>query len=298
MTAEVPTDPAEVVALAPAEADRLLDALEERVPRRAACTTLPGGPGARAFVFGDTHGDWLSSREAVRAFEAGPPGSVLVGLGDYVDRSPPDLPGGAVANACFLLGLCARLPDRVFLLQGNHETMRRIGASPHTLPQEVARLWGPDRRRYERLMGLLERGPLAAVSASGAYFAHAGFPRGAVPPHWQEAVAEPTEERLLELVWSEPEASTSRRGGIEPWTEADLEKFLSTTGLAAVWRGHDPDLAGQPLYRGRVMTLHTTRIYQRYGGVLLAVVPLDRPLRSVQDAELRHLATEAIPTRR
>ena len=298
MPGEVPTEPSEFGRLSPAEADRVLEALEASVPRRPACTELPAATGACAFVFGDTHGDWLSSREAVRAFEAGPPGSVLVGLGDYVDRSPADLPCGAVANALYLLGLAARRPDRVFLLQGNHETMRRIGASPHTLPAEVTRLWGPDRRRYDRILGLLERGPLAAVSASGAYFAHAGFPLGPLPARWPEAVADPTEERLLELVWSEPDASTNRRGAIDPWTEADLERFLSATGLAAIWRGHDPDLAGQALYHGRVMTLHTTRIYQRYGGVLLAVVPLDRRLRTVGDADLRHLATESTPIRR
>jgi hypothetical protein len=298
MPGEALTDPARVEGFRPEEADRVLDALERDVPRRAPCVELPAEPGARAFVFGDTHGDWLSSREAVRAFEAGPPGSVLVGLGDYVDRPPADLRCGSVANAIYLLSLAARRPERVFLLQGNHETMRRIGARPHTLPVEVARLWGPEEARYDRLMALLERGPLAATARSGAFFAHAGFPRGPLPSRWQDAVAEPTEERLLELVWAEPDASENRRGAIPPWTEADLERFLSATGLSAMWRGHDPDLAGRSLYRGRAMTLHTTRIYQRYGGVLLAVVPLDRRLQSVEDAELRHLATESIPIRR
>jgi hypothetical protein len=289
----LPSSPPDVLRLDAAGADDLLEALEARVPRRDSCVALPALPGGRAFAIGDTHGDWLSTVEAVRACGAAGPASVLVGLGDYIDRSPVDLPCGAVANALYLLSLAARDPERVFLLQGNHETMRRIAAVPHTLPDEVERLWGRSGDRYGRLMGLLERGPLAATSASGAYFAHAGFPRGELPPRWQDAVDGREEDRLIDLVWSEPDASRVRRGVAPAWTERELEGFLGATGLSTFWRGHDPDLAGRPLYDGRAMTLHTTRLYRRYGGVLMAVLPLDHPLARVEAAELRHLSTEA-----
>lgn len=292
-TDRLPASPAEILALDPGGADRLLDALESSVPRRPPLVDLPALSSGVAVVFGDTHGDWLSTVEVVRAFEEAGRSAVLVGLGDYVDRSPSDLPCGSVANALYLLSYAARDPDRVFLLQGNHETTRRIGAVPHTLPTEVRRLWGPGRERYDRVMGLLERGGLAAASRSGAYFAHAGFPRGELPASWQDAVNPADEERLLELVWSEPDASLGHRGAVPPWTERELERFLASTGLSTVWRGHDADLTGRPLYGGRVMTLHTTRIYRQFGGVLLAVVPLDRRLARVGEAELRHLPTEA-----
>jgi hypothetical protein len=299
MTAEeFPSSPSEILRLSAAEADALFDRLERHVPVRPACVELPGVANGSAFVFGDTHGDWLSTLEVVRAFDAAGPSSVLVGLGDYVDRSPTDLPFGSVANALYLLGLEARLPERVYLLQGNHETTRRIGAVPHTLPDEVARLWGPGGRRYDRLVELFERGPLAATSSCGAYFAHAGFPRGDLPPSWRAAFEAPSEERLLELVWAEPDASRTRRGAIPPWTEEDLDRFFEATGLSTFWRGHDPGLAGRALYHRRAMTLHTTRIYREYGGVLLAVLSLDRPLRAVDAAELRHLSTEKLPTNR
>jgi len=288
----LPPSPPDVLRLSAAGVDQLLDELERRVPRRPPLVQIPRVAGGRAFVFGDTHGDWWSTLEAAHAFEAVGPPSILVGLGDYVDRSPGDLPCGAVANAVYLLGMAARWPDRVYLLQGNHETMRRIGAVPHTLPEELSRLWGPDPRRYDRLLGLLERGPLAAALGSGAYLAHAGFPRGDLPTPWTDALEDPDDERLLELVWSGCDVSKAWRGGIPPWGEADLDRFLRASGLTTVWRGHDPDLCGRPLYHARVMTLHTTRLYERYGGVLLAVLPLDRAVRTVAEGELRHLATE------
>jgi len=289
---ELPSSPLEVVALTARDADAVLATLEASVPRRPGFVEIPRTEGGSAVVFGDTHGDWRSTVEAVRLFEAAGPSSVLVGLGDYVDRAPSDCPCGSVANAVYLLGLVARYPERVYLLQGNHETMRRVGAVPHTLPSEVERLWGPAVERYDRLMGLLERGPLVATAPCGAYLAHAGFPRGELPPRWSDVLTEPDLERLVEIVWSECDASTTRRGAIAPWGPGDLDRFLRASGLSTVWRGHDPDVVGRPLYRGRVMTLHTTRLYERYGGVVAAVLPLDRPLGNVGDAELRHLATE------
>jgi calcineurin-like phosphoesterase family protein len=289
----LPASPAEVLALDPSGADRLLEELADRVPHRPPILEIPARPNGSAVVFGDTHGDWLSTLEVVEEFHRRGPACVLIGLGDYVDRPPSDLPMGSIANAFFLLSLEARYPDRVVLLQGNHETMRSIPASPHSLPIELERQWGPSSSRYDRLLELFERGSVAAVLAgSRAYLAHAGFPRGPLPPDWLRRAGPIDPHHLLEYVWSECDATRGRRGVIEPWTEADLARFLASSGLSTVWRGHDPDLSGRPLYHDRVLTLHTTRIYARYGGVLLAVLPLSGSLPNVRAAEIRHLATE------
>ena len=127
-----PRSPPEILSLSPAGADALLGELESAVPTRPPLVELGTTPGGRAFVFGDSHGDWRSTLEVVRAFEGDGPSSVLIGLGDYVDRPPKDCPFGSVANALFLLALEAKYPSRVYLIQGNHETVRRIPASPPT----------------------------------------------------------------------------------------------------------------------------------------------------------------------
>jgi hypothetical protein len=254
---------------------------------------LPSHGFTEAIVFGDTHGDWRSTLEVEREFrreEGGP--RCLVGLGDYVDRHPTDCGAGSVANAFLLLGLAARYPDRVFLLQGNHETTRRIPTLPHSLAEEVDELWGPQLDRYARLVALLERGPFAAESANGVYFAHAGFPRGPLPAAWRRRFEDLDDDRLIELVWAECSASRNRRGLSAPWTADDLAGFLTYTGHSLFLRGHDADLAGRVLYGGRCLTLHTTRVYERYGGVLVAHVPLDRPVTSAADVRVEHLSTE------
>jgi calcineurin-like phosphoesterase family protein len=288
--ARAPPSPTELLRFSPSEVDGLLDDLELRVPLRPPLTELSAGAAEEAIVFGDSHGDWRSTEEAVDRSRAGE--RCLIGLGDYVDRAPDDCGAGSVANALYLLGLAAEAPDRVYLIQGNHELVRRIAVRPHHLPEEVDSLWGPDRTRYDRILGLLERGPLAMTTPNGAYLAHAGFPRGKLPSPWTRAFDSPSEERLAEITWAECDASRIRRGATPPWGERELDQFLEATGLRLMLRGHDPDLTGRPLYHGRCLTLHTSRIYEQYGGVILARLPLRSPLRGVADLSVEHLSTE------
>jgi hypothetical protein len=170
--------------------------------------------------------------------------------------------------------------------------VRRIPAVPHNLPEEVDELWGPDPTRYDRLLGLLERGPLAVVTSNGAYLAHAGFPQGKLPIPWTAAFTSPDEERLAEITWAECDASRIRRGAAPTWGERELDRFREATGVRVVLRGHDPDVNGRPLYGGHCLTLQTTRVYERYGGVTIAHLPLRSPLRSVADLRVEHLPTE------
>jgi len=282
--------PSELLELTPSQADDLLTFLERHIPVRPPLVEIPEEGATEAVVFGDSHGDWRSVEEAVRRFRDGD--RCLVGLGDYVDRPPDDCGAGSVANGLYLLELVAENPGRVTLIQGNHEIVRRIPAVPHHLPDEVDELWGPDSTRYDRLMGLFERGPLAVTTSNGAYLAHAGFPRGKLPIPWTAAFTDPDDDRLAEITWAECDASHIRRGAARAWGERDLDQFLRATGLSIMLRGHDPDVTGRSLYDGRCLTLHTSRVYEGYGGVIIARVPLGTPLPSVAAVTVEHLATE------
>ncbi|EQD40501.1 serine/threonine protein phosphatase, partial [mine drainage metagenome] len=216
----------------------------------------------------------------------------FVGLGDYIDRPPRDCGAGSVANALYLLGVAARAPERVFLLQGNHEATRSIPASPHDLPNEVATLWGPDGNRYDRIMGLLERGPYAASLPNAVYCAHAGFPLIGNRSEWAGTFDHLDEAGAMQILWAECDESANRRGAGTPWGGRDLERFFRATAFRIFLRGHDADLTGQPLFDGRCLTLHTTRVYETIAGVLLARVPLGHPIESLRDVGIEHLPTE------
>ena len=284
--------PQEILGLSETEVDELLDRLESEVPVHPGLLDLPSAPRREAVVFGDTHGDWWTTLAVVGRFLAQSGERCLIGLGDYVDRPPDDCREGSVANALYLLGLVAEYPDRAFLLQGNHETVRRIPALPHNLPEEVDSLWGPDVERYHRILGLLERGPLAALSTSGAYLAHGGFPRRGTAANWREAFDHVTDDTLLDVAWTDCAVSRIDRGVGAPFSERDLESFFDKCGARVFLRGHDPDIAGRPVFHNRCLTLHTTRIYERYGGVIVARLPLDRAVRHLEDVRIEHVETE------
>lgn len=283
--------PTEILALSPEGADGLLDELERRVPVYPPFVFLRPGSASEAVVFGDSHGDWRSVLSVVDQFSAPGGSRMLIGLGDYIDRPPDDCGEGSVANALYLLSLAASRPESVLLLQGNHETCRRIPAIPHDLPEEVDALWGPEADRYARLMGLLERGPVAAATPNGIYLAHAGFPRRLRAP-WASTFDGLDDDELCEVVWSECAASRSRRGAAPPWGPSDLDQFFHATGLSLFLRGHDPDLCGRSVYHDRCLTLHTTRVYERFGGVIVATLPLAVRLGSTAQVVIRHLPTE------
>jgi Calcineurin-like phosphoesterase len=284
--------PEEILQLDSSGADDLLEQLEATVPVSSPLIDLPAAPFREAIVFGDSHGDWRTILRVAARFLESPESRCLVGLGDYIDRAPEDCGEGSIANALYLLQLVAQFPGRVFLLQGNHETVRRLTAVPHDLPQEVDLLWGPEPDRYSRIVGLLERGPLAAVSAGGAYLAHAGFPRGPLPHDWRAAFDQVSDDRLSEIVWAECGASRNRRGATAPFSESELARYLDATGQTLMLRGHDADLTGMSVYHDRCLTLHTTRLYEEYGGVIFARLPLDHAPLSTRDILLEHVETE------
>lgn len=283
-----PLSPEAIESMEAAGIDLLLARLDPEISLESPLVHVnPPGTSTMA-VIGDTHGDWRSTQAAMEWFLESPLDRAFVGLGDYVDRAPPDCPAGSAVNALYLLTVKAAYPDRVFLIQGNHETARRIPVSPHTLPEEMTSRWGEDRRRYSRLLGLLERGPLAGFTSSGVFLAHGGFPSRLASP-WMERFRSGDETLLAELTWRDVAASHLDRGLSPPFNEKALDDFLRATGLHVFLRGHDPRVVGRPLYHDRCLTLHTSRMYERYGGILTAHVPLDRPVRSLHDIEVLHL---------
>jgi hypothetical protein len=268
-----------------------LDRLEAEVPAHRGAVHLDVPGATEAVVIGDTHGDWRSTEAAVRKFLEDPTTKVFVGLGDYVDRAPDDCGQGSVANILYLFGLAARFPDRVFLLRGNHELNRQIPVLPHDLLEELDTLWGPDLDRYGRLNSLLDRGPLAATTVNGAYFAHAGFLADAGPA-WRTRLDRPGEEELLALTWAECNESRIQRG-VPRFTARELEQFGEVSQTHIFLRGHDPDLNGKWAMGDRCLTLHTSRVFERYGGVLLARLDLTAPAAR-ERVRLEHLETEGV----
>ncbi|KAK9164783.1 hypothetical protein Syun_005685 [Stephania yunnanensis] len=120
-------------------------------------------------VVGDVHGQLHDLLFLLR--DAGFPSQnrIFVFNGDYVDR-------GAWGLETFLLLLAWKvlMPNRVYLLRGNHES--KYCTSVYGFEQEVmAKYGGQGKHVYRKCLGCFEGLPLASIIAGRVYTAHGGL---------------------------------------------------------------------------------------------------------------------------
>jgi len=121
----------------------------------------PDNPGRMVFV-GDTHGDLQATKTVFERYFDGK--TVLAFLGDYVDRGDRSR-----ENINFLLQKKINHPDKVILLQGNHEGIKYRKFGPVNFWNSLS---PGDREKYGDLLSML---PLA-LSWDGLIATHGGLP--------------------------------------------------------------------------------------------------------------------------
>lgn len=106
----------------------------------------------KRFVFvGDTHGDLKTTQEIIEKYLKEE--NVIVFLGDYVDRG-----SFSKDNLDFLLKVKSENPERVYLLQGNHEGHSILKFFPADFWQSL------DKKQYQRYSSLVESFPLVLTT--------------------------------------------------------------------------------------------------------------------------------------
>ncbi|GBG93016.1 hypothetical protein CBR_g58154 [Chara braunii] len=147
------------------------------VPIPAGCTGGPVGDprihvcaGAKQVTLvGDLHGQYHDFLQLLE--KAGEPSedSVIVFNGDYVDRG-----AWGLETYVTLLAWKILLPNRVFLLRGNHET--RFCSTSYGFKREVETKYGAHSRHlFQKFLSTFTSHPLAAVVASSVLVCHGGL---------------------------------------------------------------------------------------------------------------------------
>uniref|UniRef100_A0A6B2L187 Serine/threonine-protein phosphatase n=1 Tax=Arcella intermedia TaxID=1963864 RepID=A0A6B2L187_9EUKA len=165
---------------------------------------------APVVVVGDIHGQFY---DLLTLFtKAGEPElNKYLFLGDYVDR-------GVFSFECmiYLFFLKLALPDRIFLIRGNHET--RAMTAIHSFKDEILHKF--DEEIYNHFMKVFDAFPIAAVltNAQGDFFCcHGGLSPLITTIEEIEKFnrfVEPEDETLfMDLLWADPmeESSTNQR---------------------------------------------------------------------------------------
>ena len=294
-SSRVRADPTALVGRPASALLELLDEVDEAAARRPS-PLLVDVPSDRPLqVIGDSHGDWPAVSAALGFARREPVPDRFLGLGDYISRAtwsepdPATLPNGSVWNAAYLLAWNAVAPDEVILLRGNHEASRQIPVPAPTLLRELRRAYLRTEALalYDRLMGALERLPLAARTEGGVFCAHGGIPPRALydASRWRA-----DDLALLEgLLWSDPELDYRDRHVGHPYSSAELKEFLAAVGCRVMIKGHAPGHSGRAIFEGRLLTIHTSDLFADFGegGVLMAEIPRRTRVERAEEIALR-----------
>ncbi|MEM0365499.1 MAG: metallophosphoesterase family protein [Acidilobaceae archaeon] len=234
-------------------------------------------------VIGDIHGDYntldkiLGNLEELEVIGRG----LVVFLGDYIDRGPPE---GQIATLARLYDLKKQLGEKIILLRGNHEPPQGLDPYPHDYREALLEIYGSigydlyvhSRRFFDKL-------PHALIIRNHILALHGG------PPTITEAI-DPLEYlawdrggSLEEILWNDPSEfieykAPNPRGAGSLWGPRVTEYSLNLTKTRLIVRGHEATALGYKFnHKGKVLTLFSRlgAPYYNYAAAYLACEELE-----------------------
>jgi len=217
-------------------------------------------------VVGDIHGDidtliqiFSQARIPERLGERN---TLLVFLGDYIDRGPAQIEVLALVTL-----LKAMHSGRVILMRGNHEPPPGLNPYPHDFPSRLLSLYGGEGRGiYRRFYEDFQLMPYATVVPGRLLMMHGGLPtynymEAGTLEEYLEAGREPSPRLLEEILWNDPDDTVdewmpSPRGAGRLFGPKVTERVCRVFGCSLVVRGHQSCMEGYRYnHGGRVLTL-------------------------------------------
>ena len=239
--------------------------------------------GKRTIIVGDIHGDLDSLRSIVKSVKDSD--SILIFLGDYIDRGPSQ-----VEVFAGLLNLALRFSENIILLRGNHEPPIGLEPFPHDYPYVLReRFGGLAEKLYELSSEAFNKLVLFAIARGEAILVHGG-----PPTHFEEMRVDemfsctdklPRMDIVEEILWNDPfenggKWAPSPRGAGKLWGPEITQTALKRTKTRIIIRAHEPSFKGYKFnHSGKVLTLFSCKL-PTYGNPLAAYldVPGDEKL--------------------
>ena len=259
------------------------------------------------YIFGDIHGNLedlhFFSDNIWRLGMSLTAGNFLF-LGDYVDRGL-----SCLEVTAYLFAMKLQLPNKVFLLRGNHETRDVNGWEEHygerSYIYQCRSRFGDDigYRIWEACNQVFDRLPLAAVVDQDIFCVHGGIPRpisrestriqdilnvpkvaGINPPYEHED--DVYQQVASDCIWSDPASEEQEMTSVDPETgygeslrgggaicfgNKAVTQFLAQQGFSYIMRAHEAHAEGVAVSKGaRVFTVFSTSKDHNQGSQALA----------------------------
>jgi len=232
---------------------------------------------------GDTHGDLEVSQKVVGNYLN--TDNKIVFLGDYVDRGP-----FSKANLDFLLETKRKNPEKIYLLQGNHEGYPIIKFFPADFWESL------DERDYKKYSAIVIEFPLALI-VKNILALHA------VPPdlktmktnhipskeinkiklgskEWQQITWGDFYEEKGDYLGQDLFSGRSRFG------KDYFLKIMKRFDKNILIRSHQPD-APQFMFDDRCLTIFSSSIYARERTI--AILDFKKEIKSAKDLEIKKI---------
>lgn len=260
-----------------------------------------------AYIFGDIHGnleDLHFFSDNIWRLGMGLTAGNFLFLGDYVDRGM-----SCLEVTAYLLAMKLQLPDKVYLLRGNHETRDVNGWEEHygerSFIYQCRSRFGDDigYRIWEACNQVFDRLPLCGVVDQDIFCVHGGIPRpvardttriqdilnvpkvaGINPPYEHEDDA--YQQVASDCIWSDPASEDQEQHSVDPETgfgeslrgggaicfgNKAVTDFLQQQGFSYIMRAHEAHAEGVAVSKGaRVFTVFSTSKDHNQGSQALA----------------------------
>lgn len=268
--------------------------------------SAPPGKGTILYIVGDIHGDLPTARTIMRNFYKVKEELLLnrkenwevnlLFLGDYVDRAPKNVDNGGFLTFIYLLSAKMIHPKEIYLLRGNHEAIDLLTFAPYELPMEISDIFGEDTSEdiHEELIKIFSELPLFLKTSNGLIASHAGFPQDKHQPI--NGITKEDRQSILQVLWGDPVESNTNRGDISRSSKfgyKEVKRFLEDNDSHLFIRGHDYRTMGFGMYRGRLLTIHTSSRYKEKGAkglhLVRAMVHSKKKIRGIKNIKFLHL---------
>jgi protein phosphatase len=232
---------------------------------------------AKRIIFvGDTHGDLEASKKVIKNYLK--EGNKIVFLGDYVDRGP-----FSKENLDFLLEQREKNPDKIFLLQGNHEGHRILKFSPAEFWESLSE------KEYQKYSQIVEKFPLAVV-VKDIIALHGALPEIEKLEDFKKIKI--GDENWFRICWGDFLGEPGEELGIDPLTGRPqfgrdyFFKIMEKINKRVLIRSHDPS-APQLMYDDRCLTIFTSSAYSKER--IIAIADFSKEIKTARDLELKKL---------
>jgi uncharacterized tellurite resistance protein B-like protein len=253
-------------------------------------------------VLGDLHGcysclkaavlqsDFMDKIQRHRADPENNPDVRLVLLGDYIDRGRFSY-NGVLRTA---LKLLLTVPDRVYVLRGNHEYYIEYQGKVYggVKPAEAINTLAPllPNQVFERYLEFFEQMPNILLF-DNLLFVHGGIPRDAfLRERWVDLSTLNDPEARFQMLWSDPSRADAIPDTLQEasarfsFGRIQFHNFMARIGCSLLVRGHEKVNAGfKDVYPDddvRLITLFSA------GGSANEDIPIDSNYRDVRPMAL------------